>query len=82
MHEYHLAKIILDTALKGINTTTIKKITKIFLEIGVQKMITSSNLQETFNLVARDSLAEGAALEIEETPDNNMIVKSVEIEKL
>jgi Zn finger protein HypA/HybF involved in hydrogenase expression len=80
MHEYHLAKIVLDSVLKNINPQEIKRVTRIFLEVGVSKMVTPTSLQEAFSLVARSSPAAGAILEIKDTMGDSLVVKSIEVE--
>ena len=57
MHEFTLAKTILDSVLKKAKDYNLKRITGIKLKVGFLKMVTPVSLQNAFNLVSMGTKA-------------------------
>jgi len=68
MHEMGIAQNILDIALSAAGTEGATKITRINLMAGELRGIVPLQLTFCFGLVAKDSIASGAYLSIEEVP--------------
>lgn len=68
MHELGIANEILGVALSEADRHGAKKVSSIRLRVGVLRAVVPENLSFLFGHVARGTVAEGAALEIEEEP--------------
>ncbi|MCM8774201.1 MAG: hydrogenase maturation nickel metallochaperone HypA [Candidatus Omnitrophica bacterium] len=79
MHEYYLAKSVLDSVLEKISLfKDCQKITFIKLKIGKLKMVTAELFRETFNRIAKGTLCEGACLDVEIVEGDSLIVENIE----
>ena len=65
MHELGLAQIVVDRACEQAGTARVRKVT---LEIGVLAVVLPDALRFCFDIVTRDTRAEGAILDIIEVP--------------
>ena len=68
MHEMGVAQNILDIALKAANQEGATKISRINLLAGELRGIVPMQLSFCFSIVAKDSIASGAYLNVEEVP--------------
>lgn len=68
MHEFAFAYNIFQVAEKTAKQYNAKRITKVFLEIGELTLIVPHLLKESFKMATKDSIAEGAELDITITP--------------
>ena len=68
VHELGLATDILDVALAEAARNNATKITTIYLRIGVVRAVEPEHLFFMFELLSKDTLAQGANLSIEEVP--------------
>jgi hydrogenase nickel incorporation protein HypA/HybF len=68
MHELSAATAVLRTVLKAAEGRNLKRITGIKLQIGELTLINPEQLEFCFGVAARDSIAEGAKLEIQSVP--------------
>ena len=68
MHEMGIAQNILDIALNAANQEGAKKISRINLLAGELRGIVQMQLSFCFSIVAKDSIASGAYLNVEEVP--------------
>ncbi len=68
MHELPVMNSILGIVVKHAKTNNVNKVMKIYLKVGVLCDLEDKWMQQYFNYVAKDSVAEGAALEIERVP--------------
>ncbi len=68
MHELGIANEILGVAVSEADRHGAKKVSSIRLRVGVLRAVVPENLSFLFGHVARGTVAEGAALEIEEEP--------------
>lgn len=79
MHEYHLAESVLKSILeKTKHMSDIKSITLIRLKIGNLKMVSKETFSETFKQVSKETLCEGAKLDIEEVMGDVLLIKDIE----
>jgi len=81
MHEFTLAKTILDSVLKKAKDYNLKRITGIKLKVGFLKMVTPVSLQNAFNLVSMGTKAYQAKLDIEEVAGDELLIINIEGEK-
>ncbi len=68
MHELPVMNSILDIVIKHAKMNNVKKIIKIHLKVGVLSDLEDKWMQQYFDYVAKESVAEGAMLEIERVP--------------
>ncbi|MCL5773346.1 MAG: hydrogenase maturation nickel metallochaperone HypA, partial [Firmicutes bacterium] len=68
MHELSITQNILDIILKEAEKNAAKKITKVNLKIGDFTFIEPECVSHYFELLAKDTPASGALLEIERVP--------------
>lgn len=66
MHELTLCRTIIEIVKQEANRRTIQRIHKIYLEIGQLMAVEKSALVFCFNVVAKNTIAENARLEIVE----------------
>ena len=79
MHEYGIARSILSAVLEKCPAG--KKITGVKLRVGEMKMVTRESLQGAFEIVANDTTAETARLDMELVPGDELTVLEAEIEE-
>jgi Zn finger protein HypA/HybF involved in hydrogenase expression len=81
MHEYHLAKSILNSVLERVKSFAgVKSIVSIRLKIGILKMVTAETLGGAFHQIAKGSICENTVLDIEEVEGDVLEVERVEAE--
>lgn len=68
MHELPVIKSILDICLKHAKTNHVTKIISIELKVGELSDLEPEWMQNYFDYVSKDTIAEGANLKIERTP--------------
>jgi len=68
MHELTIITDILETAKQAARENNLKKINKIYLKIGKLQQVVPEMLEFSFQVVSRDTIAQGAALKIETIP--------------
>jgi hydrogenase nickel incorporation protein HypA/HybF len=68
MHELGIAEEILRAVLSEAGRHGATKVTRVSLRVGVLRAVVADNLSFLFAHVARGTIAEGAALAIEEEP--------------
>jgi len=68
MHELPVTKSILDIALAHAKTNSVKKILSIHLEIGELSDLEDEWIQQYFDYLSEDTIAEGARLKIKRIP--------------
>lgn len=68
MHELSIAQSILEIVKDEAKKHALGRISKVRLKIGKLTVIEPSSVSFCFDLIAKDSLAEGARLEIESVP--------------
>ena len=65
MHELSLAASIVEIALRHASG---QRVTRVHVKVGYLRQVVPSALAFSFDLVAQDTLAEGATLELEAVP--------------
>jgi hydrogenase nickel incorporation protein HypA/HybF len=68
MHEMALAESMLEIVLQTARGNDARRVTLVRLEIGALAHVEPEALRFCFDAVTRDSLADGASLEIQRTP--------------
>lgn len=68
MHELPVIQSILDIVVKHAEMNNVSKVIKIYLKVGVLSDLEDEWMQQYFDYVAKESVAEGATLEIERIP--------------
>ncbi len=81
MHEIGIAESILKGVLMRAKEHKIKKISKISLRVGELKMVSNDSLQGAFDLVSQGTIAEGARLEVDFIPGDELSIQEIEVEE-
>ncbi|MHA1340832.1 MAG: hydrogenase maturation nickel metallochaperone HypA/HybF [Promethearchaeota archaeon] len=68
MHEFSLAQNIFDVCIQSAKYYNAKRILDIYLEIGDFTLVIEDFLKQCFEIVSKNSIAEGANLHIKKTP--------------
>ena len=80
MHETHLIEPIIKGIVKHAKEEGAKNITKLRLKIGELTGVGEESFRETFNLLAKGTILEGASLEIIFFPSTRIEVVSFDCE--
>jgi len=76
MHDFYLAKEILDTVLREAKKNNLKTVSKVFFSLGEFKehneKILPKNLRQNFHLLAKNTLAKKAKLIIKKLKQFNV----------
>lgn len=76
MHDFYLAKEILETVIKQAKKNNLKIISKIIIDLGKfvehNEKILPKNLKQNFQLLAKNTIAEKAKLEINQINQPNV----------
>jgi len=68
MHELPIAQSILDIALKHADKAEAKRITNLYLVMGELSKIVDESIQFYWDIIAKDTIAEGATLHFRYVP--------------
>ena len=68
MHELPVTHDILEIVLKHALRTHVKKVYKVFLEIGAMSDLEQEWIQRYFDTISKGSVAEGAQIEVQKIP--------------
>jgi len=80
MHEIGIAKGILKKALEFAEANKGKKITTIYLKVGIGEMLTQEALQQAFSMLAKDTILRRTKVEMEEFVGMGITMMSIEVE--
>jgi len=78
MHEYSIAESLLKAMLKKAEEHNLTKVTGAKVKVGILKMVTEDALQGAFDIVAKGTNAEGAKLDIQITPSDELTLLEIE----
>ena len=68
MHEYSIAKELIDTLTEQVEEEKLSRTRVVHLELGELKIISKEALSEAFKIITEGSVLDGAVLEFEEIP--------------
>ena len=68
MHELSVTESILEIALRHANNANAKRITNLYLVIGQLASIVDDSVQFYWDIISKDSIAEGAVLHFRRLP--------------
>ncbi|MBU1043528.1 MAG: hydrogenase maturation nickel metallochaperone HypA [Candidatus Omnitrophica bacterium] len=80
MHEVGIAQDIINSVFKQLEAHDYKRVSKIKLTVGDFNLITQDSLQSCFDLLAENTKAQGAVLEIEQTQGMEIEINHIEAE--
>ena len=66
MHEYSIARELINILTDQVDESRLKKTRKVHLELGELRIISKEALNQAFKLVTEDTILEGAVLEFED----------------
>jgi hydrogenase nickel incorporation protein HypA/HybF len=79
MHELALARTLVDQILEVVDGERLGQVSRVVLEMGTAAGVDADALRLGFEIAARHSAVEGAALEIDSLPDGtDLRVKRLE----
>ncbi len=78
MHEIGIAQDIIENVFKELEAHDYDSVSKIKLSVGDFNMLTQESLQNAFDLVADNTKANGAVLEVEQTPGMEIEIRHIE----
>jgi hydrogenase nickel incorporation protein HypA/HybF len=68
LHEFALSQQIFDSCIKTAMMNGAKKILEIYVELGDFTLVIEDFLRQSFDIIAKDSIASGAKLVMKRTP--------------
>lgn len=80
MHELSMAHEIVATVRRYLPAEGAKPVKRVRLKLGVLNRVNPDSLRFCFEAASRGSAVEGAALEIEETPDDEIRVVEFDLD--
>ena len=80
MHETHIIEPIIKGLIEHAHEEGATQVVKIHLKVGVLTGVTAESFRETFSVLAKDTIAEGAVLEITMFPGTIVQVLSFDVE--
>lgn len=80
MHETHLIKPVIEGIEKHAKEEGAKKVTKINLKVGTLTCVKEDSFKETFGVLAKGTMLEGAKLEIIFFPGSRVEVVAFDVE--
>lgn len=78
MHGLDIAKDLVDRIIKEAEKRGIKKIGRIYIDLGDKSGIDAEELTLCFKILAEDTLMEGTILEIKTTDSNQIRIDTIE----
>lgn len=66
MHEYSIARELIDTLTDQVDEDKLARTKKIHLKLGELRVISKESLSQAFKLVTEDTILDGAVLEFED----------------
>ncbi len=80
MHESHLIEPIIKGISEHAKKEGTKKVSKVILKIGQLNCVKEESFRETFSVLAKDTILDGAELEIFFFPGSRIEVVSFDVE--
>ena len=80
MHETHMIEPIIKGIQEHVKKEGGKKVSKVRIKIGIYTGIKEESFKETFNVLAKGTLLEGAGLELNSFPASRIEVVSFDME--
>ncbi len=80
MHETHMIKPIIEGISAEAGKADAKRVSRIHIKVGQLTGVSEESFKETFGLLAKGTLCEGANLELTFFPGTNVQVISFDIE--
>jgi len=78
MHDYHLIKALLDGIIKKVGShETLERVVSLTIRLGKMKMVSPENFRQVFEDLSRDTICEGAQLDITETDADELVVEEI-----
>ncbi len=85
MHDLYAAQDIIETAIKTAQDKKLKKISKLMISLGHIEdhgdIISESNLKFNIKMLSKNTLAEGAAIEIKKSRGQQCVLTGIEGDK-
>lgn len=78
MHELGIAGDLIQLINEKAKENNFKKVSKLKLKVGINSGFDKEHLIFDFNLVSKDTIAENAELEIDNSPGNEIYLMSLE----
>lgn len=80
MHEFKLVSDVLKSVLEHAQKNQAKKVKVVRLQVGEYCHASADNLEFLFRQAARGTIAEGAEIEVEVVPGEDLVLKSIQVD--
>ncbi len=80
MHEFHLVENLIENVITKAKEDKHKKVVAINIILGKDSHVTDENLIFLMDLRCKDTVAEGASINVKQAEGRNVFVESIDVE--
>ena len=80
MHEFHLVENIIENVITKAGEGNHEKVAAINVVLGKDSHVTDENLKFLIELRCKDTVAEGACINVKHSEGRNVFVESIDVE--
>jgi Zn finger protein HypA/HybF involved in hydrogenase expression len=80
MHEFHLVENLIENIITKAKEDKHKKVVAINIILGKDSHVTDENLIFLMDLRCKDTVAEGASINVKQAEGRNVFVESIDVE--
>ena len=80
MHEFHLVENIIENVITKASEGNHKKVAAINVVLGKDSHVTDENLKFLIELRSKETVADGAQINVKLAEGNNVFVESIDVE--
>ncbi len=80
MHEFHIVENLIDNVITKAKDGNHKKVVAINVTLGEDSHIKDDNLKFLMELRCKDTVAEGASINVKQAEGRNVFVESIDVE--
>ena len=80
MHEFHLVENLIENVITKAKEDKHKKVVAINVTLGKDSHVTDENLKFLMDLRCKDTVAEGASINVKQAEGRNVFVESIDVE--
>ncbi len=80
MHEFHLVENLIENVITKAREGNHEKVAAINVILGKDSHVTDENLKFLMDLRCKDTVAEGASINVKQAEGRNVFVESIDVE--
>jgi len=80
VHEFHLVENLIENVITKAKEDKHKKVVAINVTLGKDSHVTDENLKFLMDLRCKDTVAEGASINVKQAEGRNVFVESIDVE--